>query len=196
MTGIAVCYSGSENDAERALAPIRRLGTPLVDNFRAMDYVALQRSGDTDDPRARAAYLKSGFLPDLPADLVSAVVDGFEGDPGRTTIVVYQQGGGAINRVANDATAFTHRDAAGNLLVITNWAFGDDPTEHIGWTRRYWATLEPFTQGFYTNDMGPDLTAATINRNDRENYPRLVRIKNEYDSGNLFRLNANVQPTV
>jgi FAD/FMN-containing dehydrogenase len=44
--------------------------------------------------------------------------------------------------------------------------------------------------------MGPDLTAATINRNYRENYPRLVRIKNEHDPGNLFRLNANVQPTV
>ena len=193
MTGIAVCYSGLETDAERALAPIRRLGTPLVDSVRAMDYVALQRSGDTDDPRARAAYLKSGFLPDLPADLVSAVVDGFEGDPGRTTIVAYQQGGGAINRVANDATAFTHRDAAGNLLVITNWAFGDDPTEHVAWTRRYWASLEPFSQGFYTNDMGPDLTAATINRNYRENYPRLVRIKNVYDPGHLFHLNDNVE---
>ncbi len=196
VTGIAVCYSGSENDADRVLAPIRRLGTPLVDNFRAMDYVALQRSGDTDDPRARAAYLKSGFLPDVPADLVSAVVDGFEGDPSRTTIVVYQQLGGAISQVPNDATAFSHRDAAGNMLVITNWPFGDDPTQHIAWTRRYWATLEPFTQGFYTNDLGPDQTAAQINRNYRENYPRLVRIKNKYDPGNLFRLNANVQPTV
>jgi hypothetical protein len=30
----------------------------------------------------------------------------------------------------------------------------------------------------------------------RANYPRLVQLKNKYDPTNLFRLNANVQPTV
>ncbi len=196
VVGIAVCYSGSENEAERVLAPIRRLGTPLVDGVQAMDYVALQRSGDTDDPRARASYLKSGFIPDFPADLVSAVLEGFEGHPGRTTQVFYHQSGGAISRVTNNATAFAHRDAAGNLLALIDWTFGDDPTEHIAWLRKYWAGLEPFTQGFYTNDMGIDATAATVNANYRGNYNRLVQVKNKYDPGNLFRLNANVQPTV
>jgi FAD/FMN-containing dehydrogenase len=39
-------------------------------------------------------------------------------------------------------------------------------------------------------------TQVMINRNYRGNYDRLVRIKNKYDPGNLFRLNANVQPSV
>jgi len=195
VVGFGICYSGPENAADRALAPIRRLGRPLVDGIQAIDYVALQRSGDIDDPRARAWYLKSGFVPEIPAGLITAIVEGLEGHPSRTTIVFYDPAGAAIGRVPNDATSFSHRDSAGNLLGIIDWSFGDDPTDHIAWLRAYWATLQPFTQGFYTNDVAADATAASINANYRENYPRLVAIKNKYDPKNLFRLNANVQPT-
>ncbi len=52
------------------------------------------------------------------------------------------------------------------------------------------------TRGFYANDEELETTAQTVNADYRENYDRLVRIKNKYDPGNLFRLNANVQPTV
>ncbi len=195
IAGFSVCYSGSEYEAERVLAPVRRLGQPLVDGIRAIDYVALQRSGDNDDPRARATYLKSGFVPGLTPGLVSAIVEGLEGHPARTSILAYGQTGGAIGRVANDATSFSHRDSAGNMLGIIDWSFGDDPTDHIAWLRAYWATLQPFSQGFYTNDVAADATAMAINANYRENYRRLVTIKNKYDPKNLFRLNANVQPT-
>lgn len=196
MVGFGVCYSGAAAQAERALAPVRRLGTPIVDGIQTLDYVAIQRSGDVGDPRARAAYLKSGFVPDLPANLVTAVVEGFKTDPARTTLILYQQSGGAIGRVANSATAFSHRDAVGNLLAVADWAVGDESSQHIAYVRDYWTRIEPFTQGFYTNDLELDATKATIDANYRENYPRLVTIKNKYDPTNLFRLNANVQPTV
>jgi FAD/FMN-containing dehydrogenase len=107
-----------------------------------------------------------------------------------------QQSGGAISRVPNDATAFSHRDAAGNLLAIAEWPFGQNGDEHIAWTRGYWANIEPFIQGFYSNDVTPEDTSQTINANYRENYPRLVALKNKYDPTNLFRLNANIEPTM
>jgi FAD/FMN-containing dehydrogenase len=195
MVGFSVCYSGPASEAERVLAPLRKLGTPLMDGIQPVDYVALQRSGDYDDPRARGTYLKSGFIPELPAALITAMIDGLEGHPSRTSVIAYQQSGGAIGRVSNEATAFAHRDAQGNLLGIVDWAHGDDPREHIGWMRKYWATLEPFTQGFYTNDAGADTSAASVNVNYRGNYRRLVEIKQKYDPTNLFRLNANVEPT-
>jgi len=77
-----------------------------------------------------------------------------------------------------------------------DWAAGDDPGEHIAWLRKYWTRLEPFTKGFYTNDLQADIGAAAVNENYRSNYPRLVRIKQTYDPSNLFRLNANVAPGV
>ncbi len=194
MAGFSVRYSGRENDAERVLAPIRALGTPMVDTIQAMDYVAVQSSGDVDDPRARAGYLKSGFLTDFPADLVTAIVENMEGHPDRTTVLTYQQSGGAIGRVADDATAFSHRDVLGNLLGITDWAYGQDGSPHMAWMRQYWSEIEPFTKGFYGNDGDPDATDATYHANYGRNYDRLVGIKNRYDPGNLFRLNANIDP--
>ncbi|HSK21208.1 MAG TPA: FAD-binding protein [Longimicrobiales bacterium] len=194
VVGFSVCWSGPAGEAERALAPIRRLGTPLAD-VQAMDYVALQKSGDISDPRARAGYLKSGFLPALPPDLITALVEGFEGHPTRSTIMFIQPGGGAIGRVSNEATAFSHRDALGNLGVGVDWPVGDDPDMHVAWIRDFWTRIEPFTRGFYSNDGAPDMyTESAVTRNYRGNLERLVGIKRRYDPDNLFRLNANIQP--
>jgi hypothetical protein len=195
MVGFFACWSGPENQAESALAPVYGLGNPVSDGIKAVDYVALQRSGDVDDPRARASYLKSGFILEMPADLISAILEGMEGHPARSTAVFLQASGGSIGRVSNDATAFAHRDILGNLLCSVGWKYGDDPGQHVQWIKAYWATLEPFTKGFYTNDLTVDEKTAAIHANWGGNYDRLVRVKNEYDPGNLFRLNANVQPT-
>ena len=198
MVGFGVCYSGPEREAERVLAPIRRLGTPVFDGVQAVDYVALQRSGDIDDPRAQASYLKSGFVSEIPQGLIDTIVEGFEGDPSRRTSLSVQQGGGAIGHVANNATAFVYRKSIGNLLLGVGWPHGDDSTEHVAWIKEFWTKLESFTQGFYVNDGDPDAyaTIASVHANYRENYPRLVEIKSRYDPDNLFRLNANVQPTM
>ncbi len=194
VIGFAVCYSGPPNKADAALAPLRKLGTPLSDQVGPMDYVALQRSGDVTDPRAEAAYLKSGFIRSLPGELITAIVERFEGHPQRSTAVFFAPCGGAIGRVPADETAFAHRDAQWNMLNSVNWKFGDEPAQHVQWIKQYWAGLEPFTQGFYVNDAG-DRSGAEVQKNYRRNHERLVAVKNKYDPKNLFRLNANVKPT-
>lgn len=189
-----VCYSGAAKDVDRALAPIRKIGTPLSDALKAVDYVELQRSGDWTDARMLGTYIKGGFISTMPAELISALVDGLEGDPRRTTAVFFQHCGGACGRVPEDATAFANRYAMANMMAMSGWRHGDDPSDHIEATRRYWSTLEKFTRGFYVNDMPREATAKDINANYRGNYQRLVALKTRYDPSNLFRLNANVQP--
>jgi FAD/FMN-containing dehydrogenase len=190
-----ICHLGSANAAERELAPLRKLGTPIADTVRSMDYVALQKSGDISDQRANASYLKSGFIPTFPGDLVDAILEGFSGDPRRSTAVFFQQGGGAISRVSNGATAFAQRDIRANMLCAVDWKHGDDPSAHVAWIKKYWQPLERFTDGFYINDPDPDHTASVIQANFRANHARLVTVKNKYDPKNLFRLNSNVRPT-
>ena len=123
-------------------------------------------------------------------------MEGFEGHPTRDTLMLFQQGGGAIGRVAPSATAFAQRDVEADMLAFVSWPSGSDPTEHIDWIRQFWTPLETFTHDFYTNDLDEDMTAATIRENFRQNHERLVAVKNTYDPRNLFRLNANVEPTV
>jgi FAD/FMN-containing dehydrogenase len=190
----STCYSGPPEQAERALAPLRRLGTPLSDTIKAVDYVALQRSTDQTDPRGEGRYLKSGFIDDFPPHLVNALVAGFEPDPERNSTVFFQHCGKRIGEVATDATAFPHRRSTHNMFATASWPLSRDGTRHVAYVQDYWKKLEKHTDGFYTVEVA-DQPAAEIERNFQGNLGRLRLVKNKYDPQNLFRLNANVRPT-
>ncbi len=187
-------YSGDHSSAEKALPPFDKLGKPVANTIGPIDYVALQRMWDNSDPRHGGDYIKGGFVSDIDDAQIDAIADGFEAHPERSTTFFYQQSGGAINRVATDATAFPNRNAIASPAVIVSWNEGADRTPHVEYIRSYWPTIEKFADGFYTN-TGDFETQQSLNRNYRGNYPRLVALKNKYDPGNLFRLNANIQPT-
>ncbi len=191
---IGIVWSGDAALAEKLVAPVRKAGTVTSEKIEEIDYVALQRSGDYDDPRAFSGYIKSGFIGKMSPELVEDLVDSYEHRPDRATRVVFQQSGGAIGRVAPDATAFAHRESKHNMLSIVGWKYGEDGSDHIRYIKSQWTQLEPYTRGFYTNDMF-DETTPVVNANYRENYPRLLKIKQEYDPTNLFRLNPNIRPS-
>ncbi len=190
-----VCYSGPPGEAERVLAPLRKLGKPLADTIGPMDYVALQRSSDRSDARNFGTYLKSGFLDDFPATLPGAIVDGFQPAPDRFTALFFQHSGGAIGQVAKDATAFPHRSSLFNMLSAVSWDIAGDGAPHIAYGRDYWSKLERYTNGYYTNEVANE-PQRQVDENYQGNIGRLTQVKNKYDPTNLFRLNANVKPTV
>ena len=191
--GLHVCYSGPEKDAETVLAPIRQLGEPAFTNLGPIDYVALQRSWDYSDFRNIGEYLKSGFVNEYPGSMLDAAIDGFEPHPDRSTMLYFQQSGGAIGRVPVDATAFPHRKALAAMMVLVSWPLAEDGSPHIDYLRDYWSTIEPRTDGFYTVDVA-NQPQQYVNSNYQGNFPRLLQVKKKYDPGNLFRLNANIAP--
>jgi hypothetical protein len=123
------------------------------------------------------------------------MIAGLEEHPDRSTTIGFQHCGGAISRVADDATSFPHRDIHATTLLLVDWPAAIDPTRHIDWLKQYWATVEPHTDGFYTNDV-VDESQQEVDENYLQHYPRLLGLKNQYDPTNLFRLNANIVPTV
>jgi len=192
--GLGVCYSGPESKAEQVLAPIRALGKPVFDNVGPTDYVAIQQSWDNADPRNEGQYLKSGFINEFPQELADKLVDTFEGDPGRNTTIFFQHSGGAIARVPADATAFAHRKSRANMLKIVSWPLENDATPHVDYIRSYWKNLEGYTDGWYTNEVS-DESERVQHANYQGNFERLLKVKKQYDPTNLFRLNANINPS-
>jgi FAD/FMN-containing dehydrogenase len=190
---VSACWSGPAADAERVFAPVRALGKPVADTIQARDYCAVQRMHDRADPRNEGTYLKSGFINGFPAGLAETVIGEFRGDPGRGTAFFIQQAGGAIGRVATDATAFPHRRATHGIFTTVSWSLDSDRAPHVARCREYWSKLEPFTDGYYTNETG-DEGQRRIDDNYQGNLPRLRAVKKKYDPANLFRLNANVVP--
>ena len=166
---------------------------PGADTIAKVDYVEIQRAWDNTDSRS-SEYMKAGFVNENPAELIDRIVDGYETHPARGTVIYCQQSGGAIGRVPVDATAFAHRKSAGNWFTTVSYAPDEDGTPHVNYLKAYWKTLEPFTDGWYTNDAA-DQSQQALHANYQGNFPRLRKIKNEHDPGNLFRLNANVKPS-
>ena len=190
---ISTCYSGAVGDADRILEPIRKLGKPIADSIQVRDYVAIQRIHDQADPRNEGRYVKSGFISDFKGEMIDKIMAGFHGDPDRGTTLFFQHGGGAISRVAADVTAFPHRYAKHNLLTAVTWPLEVDRTRHTAYHKEFWATLEPYTLGYYMNEVA-DEAQSVLDENYRGNLGRMRKVKKMYDPTNLFRLNANVLP--
>ncbi|MDH3337283.1 MAG: BBE domain-containing protein [Gammaproteobacteria bacterium] len=55
--------------------------------------------------------------------------------------------------------------------------------------------MEAHTDGWYTSEAS-DQAQRVLNANYPGNFKRLPKVKKQYDPGNLFRLNANIDPTV
>jgi FAD/FMN-containing dehydrogenase len=189
-----VCCSDDLASAEAALAPYRKLGRPAQDNVRPVQYLKLQAK---DDERARIGgryYSKSGIVSRLDNSLIDAMLEMIAGASVPRVRIALPPKGGAVDRVARDATAFWHR---GDLYTAVLQTAGDDPAEdagNIAWARSQWPVLEKFTTGFYANLNQSDGEASSARAAYGDNYERLLSLKRKYDPTNLFLLNANIDP--
>jgi FAD/FMN-containing dehydrogenase len=77
-------------------------------------------------------------------------------------------------------------------LSFVSWKTGADSEEHEKYIKSHWSNVEPYTSGFYVNDHF-DQSQEMVNATYRENFPRLLKIKQRYDPTNLFKLNANIR---
>jgi hypothetical protein len=185
-----VTYAGDHRQAEKILSPLRAFGRPLEDSIGPRAYRKQQTRADGYYAHGTLNYLKSGYISELTPATIAAIVESFEGN--WLPDVWFQHLGGAVARVAPEATAYFHRSAHSNIGISAAWTDSAESDRRIAAIRRIHAALEPHMQGFYTN-LNEDSERRTWG-NYGENYPRLVSVKNRYDPGNLFRLNANVRP--
>ncbi len=191
-----VVYLGVPSEGERLLAPLAKLGRPIYDDVGVKTYVAAQ--GGTGKvkaaPSESVSYDKSGFVGDVSAKLIDEVVRRFESAPPIVQWISLFRHGGASGRVKPDATAFWNRWMKYTLLLTGQWKPAHNE-ESLRAARAFWAAFEPFTRNYYVNtDVNDDEQRLRATYGD--NYPRLVRLKDKYDPTNLFRLNANIKPTV
>ncbi len=194
----SVCYCGPLADAERIVAPLRKLGKPTEDKLGPASYLKLQGSANMPGHSNSGLYVKGGLLPSLSPALIDAMVDYIEHNPSPSFDLGIEHMGGAISRIAPAATAYFNRHATHNLLCLGYWripADGADAAErNATWVRGAWKQLEPFTQGHYVNIMTSDATESRAHSAYGDNFARLAAIKKRYDPNNLFHLNANIKP--
>jgi FAD/FMN-containing dehydrogenase len=196
LVAIALCYDGPLEEGERLIAPVRRFGPPLVDEIRPMAYRALQSLFDPAFPPRNQYYEKAHYLREISDDAIDLVVEHFAKVPSPLSVPFFQQIGGAMRR---GHTAYAHRDALCNLILIAQWRDPAESERHVRWTRELWQALQPYgTGGVYVNNIGREEEdgADQVRAAYGPNYQRLAELKKEYDPENLFRHNQNIKPAV
>jgi Berberine and berberine like. len=193
---VSVCYIGSLEQGERVLEPLRRFGPPLVDQIGPVPYAEVQSAADAVFPTGLRYYWQSHFLKEIGGDAIEATAGHFARVPSPRSVIIFQQYGGAVGRVARSETAFWHRDAEYDVFAASIWSDSRESEEQRRWVREWREMMRPSSiGGEYVNNLGEE-GEDRVRAAYGENYGRLVALKGKYDPTNFFRLNANIKPVI
>src|SRR5437764_1273107 len=73
--GLTVCYCGPQADAQRVVAPLRKIGKPLKDQLAVAPYATLQGSADLRGISPLGAYGKGGLVYGITPNLIDTMVE-------------------------------------------------------------------------------------------------------------------------
>ena len=150
---LVVCHSGTLEQAEADLAPIKSHGEPLADMLLVRDYVAQQSLLDATQPKGMHFYWKSEFLPGLSDELFETYNAQFVDLKAPANQIVLFHIAGALNEHPEDDGAMGNREAAFACVIQAMWP-GDSPAGDANrdWVRTAWQALKPYsTGGNYVN---------------------------------------------
>lgn len=120
----ALCWSGEPASGEEVLAPLRRVGSPIVDHVGPMPYVQWQHLQDVGAPPGRHHYWKTTSYRALSDSAIETLAAAALSLPTSVSEIHVQHLGGAVARIPADATPFAQREAGFfvNLIGATPWA--------------------------------------------------------------------------
>lgn len=193
---VGAVYAGPAQEGETRLMPLRELSEPMLDLSATLPYTSLQQIFDPFFPSGSLRYYwKSLYLARLDDEVVSEIAGWIERRPSAMSMASAVALGGALGRVAPDATAAGERSAPFLLEILANWAEPEETEANVTWARDFFAAMERFGSGktnlnFPGLGEDPQFARAAVGRN----FGRLVAVKRTFDPANLFRVNQNIDP--
>lgn len=196
VIAVVVCYAGSIEEGEEVVRPLKEFGSPLVDLLVPKPYTTHQSMFDATVPHGWHYYWKSLDLQTLTDPVVDELVSHSSRITSPLSYTVIFQLGGAVARVGEDDTAYSHR-AAGHVVNINAIWTKDDTSsqQHVDWAQDFWSSLQPLDPtGVYVNFLGDEGQDRVQAAYGDEKYRRLVELKDKYDPTNVFQINQNIPP--
>jgi FAD/FMN-containing dehydrogenase len=195
---LAGVWAGPAEEGERAVQPLRELATPLIDLSGRMPYCTVQQLYDPLFPKGvHRAYFKSVHLNGLDDAAIDTIAPRAADRASDLSLCSVWYLGGAVSRVAGDATAFGDRGMQYMLSIDSIWKSPADDEKNLSWSRQFWNDMKHHSGGrAYLNfaGLGEEGEALVRSSYGPTNYERLAALKAKYDPGNLFRLNQNIKP--
>ncbi len=194
VCGVVWCCTGSAEQVEESLKPMRTLGTALLHHVGPAPFPAVQSLFDPLFVPGLQWYWRADNFTELTDEAIARHVEHGSKLPTMLSTMHLYPVNGAAQRVGKNDTAYSFREALFAEVIV-----GVDPDPANGekitaWCKDYWEALHPYSAGgAYVNFMmeeGQDRVRATY----RDNYDRLAAVKKKYDPKNFFRVNQNIRP--
>jgi FAD/FMN-containing dehydrogenase len=189
-----LAWFGDPEEAAAHIAPFQALGDPILNYVVPQPYTQLQQSFDAAMGKGNRWYSRAQQFDALTDDAIDTLVAHLDPFPGDFTTVYLAPGGGAVGRVAVDATAYPHRGSAHELHIFPGWAHPSRDAEVMAWADALHAAMRPHGNGaVYVNLLG-DGEPDRIQDAYQANYRRLSELKAKWDPQNVFKGNHNIPP--
>ena len=185
----AGCWSGSVDEAEEAVKPLRTLATPIADLSGPMPFLVAQQLFDPEYPNGRRYYWKSIYLSEIGQAESELLARYAASRPSPLSSMDIWALGGAMRNEPAGGSAFAKRDAPFLLGIESNWDDASADDENIAWVRDQIAEASELSPGgTYLNfpgfvEEGEQLLRDTYGAS----YDRLLEVKAKYDPENVFR---------
>jgi FAD/FMN-containing dehydrogenase len=187
-----MCYAGSVEDGERAIAPFRALATPLADMIRPMRYPEMYPP--EQEGFHPVAVGRTMFVDEIGHDDAELIVDQVRLSSAQMAVANIRPLGGAVARVPADATAFAHRDRAVMVAIAAMDVSVEAAAAHEEWVGDLTAKLRNGDSAAYVNFIGDEGADRVRDAYPGDTWGRLRAVKRMYDPANMFRYNQNIPP--
>jgi hypothetical protein len=188
MAGLSV---QSESKLKVELKRLQRVAGPAdqvsttTQTFKAA--ATIFNGGPADDSLLMKG--KSDYVIDPMTDQgILTLLNGLQNAPGEI-FVLCDTYGGAINKIASDATAFVHRgNTRYSIQYYMEWTDPAASDANIAMMRTLYTSMRPHVSGgAYVNYCDLDLGDGYARAYWGDNLPRLMKIKAGVDPKNIFR---------
>ena len=194
VVAIAACYSGPVEDGQRAVEPLKRFGSPVLDLCRPKPFLDHQKMFDPSFPHGWSYYVRSCDVAALTDDVIDTTVEYGRRIKSPITSLGLWQMGGAVGRVEDSATAFNGRQAGFTFNINGNSMTADGFDAERAWARSCWSALAPHHSSVYVNFLMEEGEERVRQAYGAAKYDRLKALKRKYDPSNVFSLNQNIRP--
>lgn len=195
MCGIVWCYTGSQEQADAILEPLRSFKKPVFEHVGPAPFPALQSTFDPIYPAGLQSYWKADFFKELSDEAIAEHVKYAAKLPTWQSTMHLYPINGAAGKVGNGDTTWAHRDAVWTTIILGCDADPANKDLITNWSREYWEALHPYAAGgAYVNFMMEGEGDTRIRDTYGDNYDRIARAKTKYDPGNFFNVNQNIRP--
>jgi FAD/FMN-containing dehydrogenase len=189
-----VCWSGTLDEGEKNLLPLRKFAAPLFDSIRSVSYAHLTDRPPGGRPPPQELFWLGGSLDRLSAAAIAKLAEIMEDAPPGWSVGMGHYMHGAVCRGERDATPFIRRSGQFTYFIGAGWDAPSETARMMGWVNDSMTQTHGLSSvATYVNYLS-DNSESAVAASYGENYPRLVALKRKYDPNNIFHHNRNIRP--